>query len=179
VDTTRGPGIRIRVGTVPKRLERASNVFDPDDHYALLLDQTGRAFVEPDERTNDDLPGSAQLATVVLREAVVQEFEHASLPRQSISTPRTARSETAVTPRPRAFSGTYSGSIPRSFVGRALLRAVDAPIEPEALIEANGDERLAVDWSAEARDTVERGSPWSAETEIHKLANRAVRSEPR
>jgi len=90
VDTTRGPGIRIRVGTTPKRLERASTVFDPDDHYALLLDQTGRAFVEPDERTNDDLPESAQLATVVLREAVVQEFEHASLPRQSISTPRTA-----------------------------------------------------------------------------------------
>ena len=75
---------------IPPSESLDSTVFELEDHFALLLDPTGRAFVELYERTNDDLPESAQLATVVLREAVVQEFEHASLPRQSISTPRTA-----------------------------------------------------------------------------------------
>ena len=141
---------------IPPSESLDSTVFELEDHYALLLDQTGRAFVELYERTNEDLPETVQLATVVLREAVVQEFELADsvdiVDLEFADGPGRNRMRVRVWGSVLGDAARLDHPI-RSFVGVALARIVDSPVESEARAEDEGSALLTFRWSGDPPET--------------------------
>jgi len=135
---------------IPSPEALASTVVTVEDHYALLLKPTGCEFVDILERTNGDLPEDLRVATVVLREAVVDLFELA-VGVEFVDLELSDGGENRMRVR---VAGSVIGDAARldhpirSFVGVALARIVGEPVESEAWTEANGNTVLVYRWGA-------------------------------
>ena len=141
---------------IPPSESLDSTVVTVNDHYALLLEPTGHELVDLFERTDNELPGTVELATVVLREAVVQQFEIAD----SVEVVDLEFADGSGRNRMRVrVWGSVLGDAARldhpirSLVGVALARIVDSPVESEARAEDEGSALLTSRWSGDPPET--------------------------
>lgn len=149
---------------VPPPAALDSTVTTVDDHYALLLEPTGSEFVAVFERTNGGLPDDVRAASVALREAVVDLFELA-VGAEVVDLEVSGEDERNRV-RVRVW-GSVLGDASRldhpirSFLGVALARIVDVPVESEAWTEDSGNAVLVFRWG-EVPGMPERGDPSDA-----------------
>jgi len=132
-----------------------STVVTVDDRYALLLEPTGREFVDVFERTNGSLPDELEVATVALREAVVQQFELAV--GTEVADLDLADGGGRSRLRVRVWGSVLGDATRldhpiRSFVGVALARIVDEPVESETWTDEDENAVLAFRWGSEASE---------------------------
>lgn len=137
---------------IPRSESLASTVITVDDHYALLLKPTGSELVNILAQTNGGLPENVQDAAVVLREAIVDLFELA-IGTEIVDLEISEGTENRMRAR---VAGSVLGDAARldhpirSFLGVALVRIVDEPVESEAWTEDNGNTVLVYRWTESA-----------------------------
>jgi len=157
---------------IPSPEALASTVVTVEDHYALVLKPTGSEFVDILERTSGDLPEDLQVAGVVLREAVVDLFELA-VGVEFVDLDLSDGGENRMRAR---VAGSVIGDAARldhpirSFVGVALARIVDEPVESEAWTEENGNTVLVYRWETDGSEPGEDVQGVEAEEGASELA---------
>ena len=139
-----------------------------DEHFGLLLEPTGRGFLDLFERTNGELPDRVELVTTRLREAVVQQFELAD----RVEVVETDLAEESAENR---FTVQIWGSVLgdatrldhpiRSFIAVALARTVNRPVIAEGSTDENGSSTLTFRWSSEPSDPTAAVEPTAPEDE--------------
>jgi hypothetical protein len=142
---------------VPPAESLGSTVVTVDDHYTLLLEPTGSEFVGIFERTNGDLPGDVRNAAVVLREAVVEQFELA-IGAEVVDlelTNGSGRNRLRVRVWGSVLGDAARLDHPiRSFFGVGLAEVVGEPVESEAWTEENDNSVLVFRWSGGSHDGI-------------------------
>lgn len=135
---------------IPPADSLGSTVVTVEDHYTLLLEPTGKEFVEIFERTNGDLPGDVRNAAVVLREAVIEQFELA-IGAEVVDlelTNGSGRNRLRVRVWGSVLGDASRLDHPiRSFFGVGLAGIVGEPVESEAWTEESGNSVLVFRWS--------------------------------
>ncbi|MEF8905200.1 MAG: hypothetical protein V5A29_14950, partial [Haloarculaceae archaeon] len=166
VPTNREPlGVRLYLSRsvddpIPPSESLASTVVTVDGHYTLLLEPTGREFVALLERTNGELPEDLQTAAVVLREAVVEQFELA-VGVEVVDLEVAGRSERNRL-RVRVWGSVLGDATRldhpiRSFIGVALAKILERPVESEAWTDDAENAVLAFHWEGGTPEVTDDG----------------------
>jgi hypothetical protein len=170
VPTNREPlGVRLYLSRslddpIPPSDALGSTVVTVDGRYTLLLEPTGREFVAILERTNGELPEDLRTAAVVLREAIVEQFELA-VGVEVVDLEVAGRSERNRL-RVRVWGSVLGDATRldhpiRSFIGVGLAKVVEQPVESEAWTDDAENAVLTFHWGGGTPEATDDGSTGS------------------